>query len=217
MSLNTIASGRNALQKKILSLLRKIEHPTQGNKQAWYDTFVYQQTLTKLLQNYPKNNKNDDSASESSPVAASSSAVTALHSNRINKRNRNTSALSSVNSQIGSGTASTLSLSTSSYSNLNNFNSSNAFNSYSSVNSSGLMTSSSTGTINSNSISTMFSQEHDLEDVLAEWANMTGFLSALGIFLFFLNCLFIHLNILLWTLFTDGRTNNPKLWFGTSQ
>ena len=34
---NTNTSGRNALQKKILSLLRKIEHPTQGNKQAWYD------------------------------------------------------------------------------------------------------------------------------------------------------------------------------------
>lgn len=27
---NTVTSGRNALQKKILSLLRKIEHPTQG-------------------------------------------------------------------------------------------------------------------------------------------------------------------------------------------
>jgi hypothetical protein len=53
---NTITSGRNAVQKKILSLLRKIEHPTQGNKQAWYDTFVCQQTLTKLLQNYPKSN-----------------------------------------------------------------------------------------------------------------------------------------------------------------
>jgi hypothetical protein len=34
---NTNTSGRNALQKKILSLLRKIEHPTQGNKQAWYE------------------------------------------------------------------------------------------------------------------------------------------------------------------------------------
>ena len=32
---NTNMSGRNALQKRILSLLRKIEHPTQGNKQAW--------------------------------------------------------------------------------------------------------------------------------------------------------------------------------------
>ena len=52
---NTITSGRNALQKRILSLLRKIDQPTPGNKQAWYDTFVYQQTLTKLLQSYSTN------------------------------------------------------------------------------------------------------------------------------------------------------------------
>lgn len=38
----------------------------------------------------------------------------------------------------------------------------------------------STGTINSSSLSSLYTQEHDLEDNLAEWANMTGFLSALG-------------------------------------
>ncbi|CAF0862260.1 unnamed protein product [Didymodactylos carnosus] len=51
---NTITSGRNALQKRILSLLRKIEHATQGNKQAWYDTYVSQQNVTKFLNVYPK-------------------------------------------------------------------------------------------------------------------------------------------------------------------
>jgi neurofibromin 1 len=53
-STTLVTTGRNALQKKILSLLRRIEYATPGNKQAWYDTFVSQQHLAKFLAIYPK-------------------------------------------------------------------------------------------------------------------------------------------------------------------
>jgi neurofibromin 1 len=53
-STTLVTTGRNALQKKILSLLRRIEYATPGNKQAWYDTFVSQQHLAKFLAVYPK-------------------------------------------------------------------------------------------------------------------------------------------------------------------
>ena len=167
---NTITSGRNALQKKILSLLRKIEHPTQGNKQAWYDTFVYQQALTKFLLTYPKNNKNDDSssfsASELSPVSVSASnAAAAIHHNRINKRRNgasssNISMVSANNctsSNVGSSGSSSFNTSNNLYTNMSNCNTSGA----------------STGISTSN---LSMSQEHELDDMLAEWANMTGFL-----------------------------------------
>ena len=53
-STTLVTTGRNALQKKILALLRRIEYATLGNKQAWYDTFVSQQHLAKFLAIYPK-------------------------------------------------------------------------------------------------------------------------------------------------------------------
>ena len=107
---NTITSGRNALQKKILSLLRKIEHPTQGNKQAWYDTFVYQQTLTKLFQSCPKSSKSDESSSfspaELNSGSSSSSVAAALHHARLNKRRNNCSvsigSMSSLSNPVNS-------------------------------------------------------------------------------------------------------------------
>jgi hypothetical protein len=194
---NTLATGRNALQKKILSLLRKIEHPTQGNKQAWYDTFVYQQTLTKLLYSYPKttSNKSSDSKNDESGQEGASNCNTPVillnHHNRLshNKRQRNSnntggtsgsmsgSSITVSNNVTSSsmGGGSNLALSTSNYSNLgNSFNNSN-------VNSLSMNTSSVNTTLNSSSLSGMiYSQEHDLEDILAEWANMTGFLSAMG-------------------------------------
>ena len=171
---NTITSGRNALQKKILSLLRKIEHPTQGNKQAWYDTFVYQQTLTKLFQSCPKSSKSDESSSFSSAElnsgSSSSSVAAALHHARLNKRRNNCSvsigSMSSLSNPINSS-----------------INVSNSYNSahFNAMGASNLISSSSTSsTLNSNNMNAAFSQEHELDDILAEWANMTGFLSALG-------------------------------------
>jgi neurofibromin 1 len=53
-STTLVTTGRNALQKKILALLRRIEYATTGNKQAWLDTFVSQQHLGKFLAIYPK-------------------------------------------------------------------------------------------------------------------------------------------------------------------
>ena len=46
--------GRAVLQKRIMALLRKIEQTTQGNKQAWEDTFMNWENTTKGLVNYPK-------------------------------------------------------------------------------------------------------------------------------------------------------------------
>ena len=37
-----------------MALLRKIEQTTQGNKQAWEDTFMNWENTTKGLVNYPK-------------------------------------------------------------------------------------------------------------------------------------------------------------------
>ncbi|XP_074643053.1 neurofibromin-like [Tubulanus polymorphus] len=50
----SLATGRAALQKRIMSLLRKIEHSTPGNNQAWEDTFTTWDTATKILENFPK-------------------------------------------------------------------------------------------------------------------------------------------------------------------
>jgi neurofibromin 1 len=69
-STTLVTTGRNALQKKILSLLRRIEYATPGNKQAWYDTFVSQQHLAKFLAVYPK--RVDDLGSGGSTTNSSS-------------------------------------------------------------------------------------------------------------------------------------------------
>jgi neurofibromin 1 len=68
-STTLVTTGRNALQKKILSLLRRIEFATAGNKQAWYDTFVSQQHLAKFLAVYPK--RVDDLGSGGSTTGSS--------------------------------------------------------------------------------------------------------------------------------------------------
>ena len=49
-----VRAGRAALQKKIMALLRKVTQPTQGNYQAWEDTFSYWEHATKFLINFPK-------------------------------------------------------------------------------------------------------------------------------------------------------------------
>ncbi|CAF4870671.1 unnamed protein product, partial [Rotaria socialis] len=118
-STTLVTTGRNALQKKILSLLRRIEYATPGNKQAWYDTFVSQQHLAKFLAVYPK--RVDDLGSAGS--TASSPSVSA----------------SETSGFVGGGYA--------------KFGKRRAG---------------------------VHSSEHDIEDVFHEWANMTGFLCALG-------------------------------------
>uniref|UniRef100_T1J6E5 Neurofibromin n=1 Tax=Strigamia maritima TaxID=126957 RepID=T1J6E5_STRMM len=49
-----LTTGRAALQKRIMGLLRKIEHCTQGCSQAWEDTFNNWDVVTKTLVSYPK-------------------------------------------------------------------------------------------------------------------------------------------------------------------
>ena len=181
---NSMTIGRNALQKKILSLLRKIENPTQGNKQAWYDTFVYQQTLTKSLEkNYLKSNKNDDSSafngSDLSPVNPTAGSVSSF-SHRIKRRNNGTTATSSTSintnsfgSNILMGTGQSLANSLG-YSNQSVFNSSTGL--YTSMGN----ISCSTGSTAIGSNEKRGDQEHETDDLFYEWANMTGFLSALG-------------------------------------
>ncbi|XP_036370881.1 neurofibromin isoform X2 [Octopus sinensis] len=50
----TLTTGRALLQKKIMGLLRKIDHPTPGNTQAWEDTCKAWDNVTKNLDIYPK-------------------------------------------------------------------------------------------------------------------------------------------------------------------
>lgn len=54
ISSTILTTGRAALQKRIMALLRKIEHCTQGCSQAWEDTFMNWEATTKMLVSYPK-------------------------------------------------------------------------------------------------------------------------------------------------------------------
>jgi hypothetical protein len=223
---NTITSGRNALQKKILSILRKIEHATQGSKQAWYDTFIYQQTLTKLLLSYPKNYSSggvraDDSSygggggasgdsnsmSSGGGNSGSNSGGIIHHHNRINKRrsggtsssataasSSTTSSMLSVNTTnttlsggggasggaAGGGGAQGTGASSGNSSAQGTSQSGGGGVSMASVTSLQASSSATASGLSASSLSAAFSQEHELDDILAEWANMTGFLSALG-------------------------------------
>ena len=57
---NTTTTGRAVLQKKIMSLLRKIETCNQGVLQAWDDTFLHWQSATKHLTTFPKQKGDSD-------------------------------------------------------------------------------------------------------------------------------------------------------------
>ncbi|XP_011426816.1 neurofibromin isoform X4 [Magallana gigas] len=52
-----LTTGRAALQKRIMALLRKIDQHTSGNSQAWDDTFRNWEVITQYLENYPKDAK----------------------------------------------------------------------------------------------------------------------------------------------------------------
>nr|XP_046916512.1 neurofibromin-like isoform X2 [Dermatophagoides farinae] len=97
-----LTTGRAALQKRIMALLRKIENCTQGCSQAWEDSFLNWDSTTKFLVSYPKSKLGDSEQSDG------------LHRN-VSKRRASHQ-----------------------------------------------------------------STEHELEDQINEWANMTGFLCALG-------------------------------------
>jgi neurofibromin 1 len=54
--------GRAALQKNIMSFLRKIEHCVNGVQPAWEETFRNWEVTSKLLQSYPKGKPEDGQA-----------------------------------------------------------------------------------------------------------------------------------------------------------
>ena len=102
LSSQILTTGRAALQKRVMSLLRRIEKCTQGCSQAWEDTFLTWESTTKSLVSYPKAKIDVEGQMES------------IHRNVLRRR------------------------------------------------------------------TSQHSTEHELEDQLNEWANMTGFLCALG-------------------------------------
>ncbi|XP_028425781.1 neurofibromin isoform X4 [Perca flavescens] len=56
---NMMATGRSTLQKRVMALLRRIEHPTPGNIEAWEDTYAKWDQVTKQILNFPKNKADD--------------------------------------------------------------------------------------------------------------------------------------------------------------
>uniref|UniRef100_A0A8D2N3X6 Neurofibromin n=1 Tax=Zonotrichia albicollis TaxID=44394 RepID=A0A8D2N3X6_ZONAL len=62
---NMMSTGRAALQKRVMALLRRIEHPTAGNTEAWEDTHAKWEQATKLILNYPKTKMEDGQVTES--------------------------------------------------------------------------------------------------------------------------------------------------------
>ncbi|XP_041097269.1 neurofibromin isoform X11 [Polyodon spathula] len=62
---NVMSTGRAALQKRVMALLRRIEHPTAGNTEAWEDTYAKWDQATKLILNYPKTRIEDGQVTES--------------------------------------------------------------------------------------------------------------------------------------------------------
>uniref|UniRef100_A0A3Q2XZV9 Neurofibromin 1 n=1 Tax=Hippocampus comes TaxID=109280 RepID=A0A3Q2XZV9_HIPCM len=56
---NMMGTGRSTLQKRVMSLLRRIEHPTLGNIEAWEDTYAKWDQATKQILNFPKNKADD--------------------------------------------------------------------------------------------------------------------------------------------------------------
>uniref|UniRef100_A0A8C3S093 Neurofibromin n=1 Tax=Chelydra serpentina TaxID=8475 RepID=A0A8C3S093_CHESE len=62
---NMMSTGRAALQKRVMALLRRIEHPTAGNTEAWEDTHTKWEQATKLILNYPKTKMEDGQVTDS--------------------------------------------------------------------------------------------------------------------------------------------------------
>ncbi|KAK7882743.1 hypothetical protein WMY93_028917 [Mugilogobius chulae] len=56
---NMMGTGRSTLQKRVMALLRRVEHPTPGNIEAWEDTHARWDQVTKQILNFPKNKADD--------------------------------------------------------------------------------------------------------------------------------------------------------------
>uniref|UniRef100_A0A668AWN6 Neurofibromin 1 n=1 Tax=Myripristis murdjan TaxID=586833 RepID=A0A668AWN6_9TELE len=60
---NMMGTGRSTLQKRVMALLRRIEHPTPGNTEAWEETNNKWEQATKHILNFPKNKADDGQVS----------------------------------------------------------------------------------------------------------------------------------------------------------
>ncbi|KER30811.1 hypothetical protein T265_02851 [Opisthorchis viverrini] len=198
-SRSIVTTGRAHLQKQIWCLLRKVNHQTQGNKLSWEHTYMIWLRSTKFLINYPKSkvsgsaSTTDDScydvatnhptssvgtSSLSSNVGSSgvlgdsSSIATELDSITIPAEyTREGSA--PVSGATGSLYASAASLLGSAGiglvgSSMNGYSGASVSNTTRYLAVKRRVSQQSTAT------------DHEIEDVLNEWANMTGFLCALG-------------------------------------
>ncbi|CAH8606919.1 unnamed protein product [Dicrocoelium dendriticum] len=203
-SRSIITTGRAHLQKQLLNLLRKVNYQTQGNKLAWEHTYMIWLRSTKFLINYPKSKtaSASGSAEESccegsashSPSCANMSTLSASvgHGSGIKD---SISATGEFGSTVGSGDAvcsgntiipgsSSASLGTTMTSLLtgsgvesSSVNSACATTGFTGVNS---LVSARYLSIKRRTSQHSLATDHELEDVLNEWANMTGFLCALG-------------------------------------
>uniref|UniRef100_A0A3Q0RVP7 Neurofibromin 1 n=1 Tax=Amphilophus citrinellus TaxID=61819 RepID=A0A3Q0RVP7_AMPCI len=68
---NMMGTGRSTLQKRVMALLRRIEHPTPGNIEAWEDTYSKWDQATKQILNFPKNKADDGQVTHSLHVTIS--------------------------------------------------------------------------------------------------------------------------------------------------
>ncbi|KAK4469506.1 hypothetical protein MN116_007051 [Schistosoma mekongi] len=198
-SRSIVTTGRAHLQKQILALLRKINHQTQGNKLAWEHTYMIWLRSTKFLINYPKSkvsvppNGTDDSYYDTAAIPSNTASVNGFSSTSLGSSPSISSGLDSINNSVDPGGSGM---------NIDGFSSvtgSPGMLLTITNNAGGVSASSgSTGTssfVSGNTISSGTSRylavkrrisqqspvnDHEIEDVLNEWANMTGFLCALG-------------------------------------
>ncbi|VDP28185.1 unnamed protein product [Schistosoma mattheei] len=198
-SRSIVTTGRAHLQKQILALLRKINHQTQGNKLAWEHTYMIWLRSTKFLINYPKSkasvpsNGTEDSCYDTTANSANNNSVSGFSSAPLGNSASIPSGLDSLSNQVDTAASGM---------NIDGFSSAQGSTGMllTIANNTGgvSVSSASTGTssfVSGSAISSGTSRylavkrrvsqqspvnDHEIEDVLNEWANMTGFLCALG-------------------------------------
>ncbi|CAH8516650.1 unnamed protein product [Schistosoma bovis] len=198
-SRSIVTTGRAHLQKQILALLRKINHQTQGNKLAWEHTYMIWLRSTKFLINYPKSkasvpsNGTEDSCYDTTANSANNNSVSGFSSASLGNSASIPSGLDSLSNQVDTAASGM---------NIDGFSSAQGSTGMllTIANNTGgvSVSSASTGTssfVSGSAISSGTSRylavkrrvsqqspvnDHEIEDVLNEWANMTGFLCALG-------------------------------------
>ncbi|CAH8478803.1 unnamed protein product [Schistosoma turkestanicum] len=198
-SRSIVTTGRAHLQKQILALLRKINHQTQGNKLAWEHTYMIWLRSTKFLINYPKSkasvppNGTEDSCYDTTANLTSNTSVSGFSSSSLGNSPSISSGLDSITNQVDTTTSgmnidgfSSVAGSTGLLLNITNNTGGVSVSSGSTGTSSFVSGCAiSSGTSRYLAVKRRVSQQspvndHEIEDVLNEWANMTGFLCALG-------------------------------------